>query len=59
MDVIAAADTAVVAVHYLMHNADKDKANGERKCDLDTFVRRDGRWQALATAAIPVRTPSN
>jgi hypothetical protein len=56
MDVIVAADTAVVAVHYSTHKADKDKDSGERKCDLDTFVRRNGRWQALATAEVPVRT---
>jgi hypothetical protein len=56
MDVIVAADTAVVAVHYSVHRADQDIASSERKCDLDTFVRRNGHWQALATAAVPVRT---
>jgi ketosteroid isomerase-like protein len=54
MDVIVAADTAVVAVHYSMHKTIKGKASSERKCDLDTFVRRNGRWQALATAEVPV-----
>jgi hypothetical protein len=55
MDVIVAGDTAVVAVHYSVHKTGEDKSSSERKCDLDTFIRRNGRWQALATAAIPVR----
>jgi len=56
MDVIVVADTAIVAVHYSMHTTVKGKASSERNLDLDTFVRRNGRWQALATAEVPVRT---
>ena len=55
MDVILVADTAVVAVHYSAHLTIKGKASSERNIDLDTLVRRNGRWQALATGEVPVR----
>jgi hypothetical protein len=54
MDFIIVADTAVVAVHYSIHTTIKGKTSSERKCDLDTFVRRNGRWQALATGEVSV-----
>ena len=46
----------VVAVHYSMHTTAKGNASSERNLDLDTFVRRNGCWQALATAEVPMRT---
>lgn len=56
MDVTSVADTAVVAVHYSIHTTENGKGSSERNLDLDTFVRRNGRWQALATAEVPVRS---
>jgi ketosteroid isomerase-like protein len=55
MDVTVVADTGVVAVLYSIHTTEKGKASSERKIDLDTFVRRNGRWQALATGEVLVR----
>lgn len=56
MDVTSVADTAVVAVHYSIHATESGKGSSERNLDLDTFVRRNGRWKALATAEVPVRS---
>jgi hypothetical protein len=39
-----------------MHTTAKGNASSERNLDLDTFVRRNGCWQALATAEVPMRT---
>ena len=55
MDVTVVADTGVVAVHYSIHTTKQGKASSERKTDLDTFVRRNGRWQALATGEVLVQ----
>jgi ketosteroid isomerase-like protein len=52
MDVLISGDTAVVAVHYLAHYTNHGKKSHERAIDLDTLVRRDGHWQALATGEI-------
>jgi Domain of unknown function (DUF4440) len=52
MDVLISGDTAVVAVHYLAHYTNNSKKSSERAIDLDTLVRRDGRWQALVTGEI-------
>jgi len=57
IDVIVVADTAVAAVHYSAHFTVNGKASSDRAIDLDTLVRRNGRWQALATAEVPVTTP--
>jgi ketosteroid isomerase-like protein len=57
IDVLVVADTAVAAVHYSAHYTRNGKASTERTIDLDTLVRRNGRWQAVATGEIHVTTP--
>jgi ketosteroid isomerase-like protein len=57
IDVIVVADTAVAAVHYSAQLTHNGKASSERAIDLDTLVRRNGRWQAVATGEIPMTTP--
>ena len=57
IDVIVIADTAVAAVHYSAHYTVNGKASSDRAIDLDTLVRRNGRWQAVATGEVHVTTP--
>jgi ketosteroid isomerase-like protein len=52
IDVLVVADTAVAAVHYSAHYTRNGKASTERTIDLDTLVRRNGRWQAVSTGEI-------
>jgi ketosteroid isomerase-like protein len=52
IDVLVVADTAVAAVHYSAHYTRNGKASTEHTIDLDTLVRRNGRWQAVATGEI-------
>ncbi len=49
-------DTAVVAVRYSLEMNNKGVEHTEHSVDMDTFVRRGGRWQALGTAeeSLPV-----
>ena len=56
IDVIVVADTAVAAVHYSAHLTHNGKASNETAIDLDTLVRRNGRWQAVATGEVHVTT---
>jgi ketosteroid isomerase-like protein len=56
IDVIVVADTAVAAVHYSAHFTVDGKASSERAIDLDTLVRRNGRWQAVATGEVHAMT---
>lgn len=56
IDVVVVADTAVAAVHYSAHYTVKGKASSDRAIDLDTLVRRNGRWQAVATGEVHVTT---
>jgi hypothetical protein len=49
-------DTAVAAVHYSAHDTVNGKASSDRAIDLDTLVRRNGRWQAVATGEVHVTT---
>jgi ketosteroid isomerase-like protein len=57
IDVLVVGDTAVAAVHYSAHFTVNGKASSERAIDLDTLVRRNGRWQAVATGEVHVTTP--
>jgi ketosteroid isomerase-like protein len=57
IDVLVVADTAVCAVHYSAHFTTNGKASSESTVDLDTLVRRNGRWQAVATGEIHAATP--
>jgi ketosteroid isomerase-like protein len=45
-------DTAIVAVHYSTIATVKGAERRDRGVDMDVFVRRRGRWQALGTGEI-------
>jgi hypothetical protein len=49
-----AAETAIVAVHYSTRVIVGGVETSDRGVDMDVFVRRDGRWQALGTGEIRV-----
>jgi hypothetical protein len=53
-EVRVVADTAVVAVRYSLRRTVKGVEHSEHCVDMDTFVRRNGRWQALGTAEVSV-----
>jgi hypothetical protein len=57
IDVIVVADTAVAAVHFSAHLTENGKARSVRAIDLDTLVRRNGRWQAVATGELRPTNP--
>lgn len=59
IDVIVVADTAVAAVHYSAHFTVNGKASSDRAIDLDTLVRRNGRWQAVATGEVHATPPKS
>jgi hypothetical protein len=57
IDIMIVADTAVDAVHYSAHFTVNGKASSDRAIDLNTLVRRNGRWQAVATGELRPTTP--
>jgi hypothetical protein len=57
IDVIVVADTAVAAVHYSAHYTVNGRGSSARAIDLDTLVRRNGRWQAVATGEVHHTAP--
>ena len=56
-DVRVIGDAAVVAVRYSLHSITKGVGHDAHSVDMDTFVRRNGRWQALATAEVSLAAP--
>ena len=57
IDVVVVADTAVAAVHFTAHYTVDGKSRSSRSIDLDTLVRRNGRWQAVATGEVQPTPP--
>jgi Domain of unknown function (DUF4440) len=49
-----AADTAIVAVHYSTRVMARGVEKSDHGVDMDIFVRRNGRWQALGTGEVRV-----
>jgi Domain of unknown function (DUF4440) len=49
-----AADTAIVAVHYSTRVIAEGVEKSDHGVDMDIFVRRNGRWQALGTGEIRI-----
>ncbi len=47
-------DTAIVAVHYSTRVIVKGVEKSDHGVDMDIFVRRNGRWQALGTGEIRI-----
>ena len=56
LDMRIAGETAIVAAHYSTRVMDKGVERSDRGVDMDIFVRRNGRWQALGTGEIRVVT---
>ena len=49
-----ATDTAIVAVHYSIRVVVRGAEKSDHGVDMDIFVRRNGRWQALGTGEVRV-----
>ncbi|TSA30635.1 MAG: nuclear transport factor 2 family protein [Ignavibacteriales bacterium] len=54
LDMRITAETAIVSVHYSTRVIVRGKETSDSGVDLDIFVRRDRRWQALGTGEIKV-----
>jgi hypothetical protein len=52
LDVRINKDTAIVAVHYSTIATVRGVERSDHGVDMDVFVRRHGRWQALGTGEI-------
>jgi len=54
VDMTIAGETAIVAVHYSTRVVVGGVETSDQGVDMDIFVRREGRWQALGTGEIRV-----